>query len=120
MEESMEDVCKDTCKKSDECDELLGTVAECTDECLDSLQGASEDCEDAVRDVGRCQNGASCSELETGEVCITELFSLITECESLLGLSDECCGEDDACDWADDGFCDCGGAQDWDQADCGG
>lgn len=116
----MEDVCKDSCEKSDECGELVGTLAECTDECTDSLQGASEDCEDAVRDAGRCQNGASCAELETGEACLSEVFSIAIECESLLGLSGECCGEDDACDWADDGVCDCEGTQDWDQADCGG
>jgi hypothetical protein len=34
--------------------------------------------------------------------------------------SGECCGSDDACDWANDGACDCSGmfADSWDAADC--
>jgi hypothetical protein len=32
----------------------------------------------------------------------------------------ECCSFSNPCNWANDGWCDCGGTQPWDYADCGG
>jgi hypothetical protein len=31
----------------------------------------------------------------------------------------ECCTDDDSCNWANDGICDCNAQMDWDEADCG-
>jgi hypothetical protein len=115
----IEDVCEDSCKKNEECGTLDGSIAECTDDCVDGLKEASEDCEDAVRDAGRCMNSASCEKLETGEACLSEVFSLLSECEDLVEFGgEECCSEDDACGWANDAVCDCYGEFDWDAADC--
>lgn len=34
------------------------------------------------------------------------------------GTGNSCCGATDTCGWAQDGFCDCNGAQPWDAVDC--
>jgi hypothetical protein len=41
-------------------------------------------------------------------------------CPGYSGFDVECCTLDDPCGWGADGYCDCDGTCDWDEADCGG
>lgn len=87
---SIEEICKDSCKKDEECNALESqTVADCSSSCEEQLKDISGDCEDSVRDLAKCADKASCEELEDGSECFSELLSTVIECPDLFSEEDE-------------------------------
>jgi hypothetical protein len=113
---SVSKTCKQFCEKSDECGDLIGSVEDCREECADELDDVDAECRDAMFDASDCYNDVTCEEYASGTECISETVAIVSECPEILETN--CCGSTDTCDWANDEFCDCGGEQAWDAADC--
>jgi hypothetical protein len=63
---------------------------------------------------------ASCADLaECATGCCADVEGIGAFCAPTEACAAQnCCGGLDACGWADNGFCDCGGMQAWDDVDC--
>ena len=75
--DSIEDNCKSLCDWSAECESDATDVSACTDQCVENMKKADDDCEDALDDFADCVDSHDCS--DDGE-CGGEAAALLADC----------------------------------------
>lgn len=119
--DGVEGACSDFCSDVAACvgAEVGGDeLSECENDCVAGFADLPEQCEDAAVEILDCSTQAFCGDGDL-EACASGI-EIPPGCESALDDGGSCCADGDPCDWANDGFCDCGGSFDWDAADCAG
>mgnify|MGYP006291753037 CR=1 FL=1 len=110
--------CNAYCSKAEECmgetfEWLFGDLSGCLDLCRHAVGEELPGCEMACDTSVSCDDWLSCL-----DACEEEQIDNACPGYEPGSGDDYCCQVDDPCGWADDGFCDCGGACFWDGADC--
>ena len=73
--DSVEDNCKAMCEWSDDCGET-GAPPNCTEDCIENMKDADDECRDALDDFADCVETHEC---EDGE-CGGEAAGLLADC----------------------------------------
>ncbi|MBW2527184.1 MAG: hypothetical protein JRI23_23585 [Deltaproteobacteria bacterium] len=96
------DYCRDNCEYMDRCNaDYAGglDVDTCIEQCERQLEGVSEDCRDALDDLGDCVTDVGCSQAEAQSECLDESFDVLSECEGeLFNTADSCTGSPFPCE----------------------
>lgn len=116
---ALADLCTSVCENLEACD--LADYAQCADGCAEEAMGVADlggACVDGAAGFYACVQDMVCADLEAAFVDYDFGACMDAAVEFGAACDDACCTEDNACDWANDGYCDCGGELSWDAADC--
>jgi hypothetical protein len=108
---SVEEICQTGCSLYQECADSSANLSECQTEC-EVLFEDEDYCYAEWQDYMTCVFYLDCDEVYYGDDFIAVAPNDDSVCEgesdALLDcMDDECCGEGDPCEWANDGECDC-------------
>lgn len=104
------DYCQDNCEYMQRCGSpgAVPDIDACVASCEQELAGVSEDCRDALDDLGGCAADLSCDEVGYTTDCVDEARDVLVECEGeLFPAEDTCDGVARPCE-----------SLDYDQAQC--
>jgi hypothetical protein len=88
------DYCRDNCEYMQRCNPDMASVQNvdaCVDACEQQLAGVSEDCRDALDDLGGCAADLDCSDMQTQSDCVDESLDVFEECDGELFNKPESC-----------------------------
>lgn len=96
------DYCRDNCEYVQRCQpEYAGAqdLDTCIDQCEQQLASVSDDCRDALDDLGDCVVDTGCNEMELQSECLDESLDVLSACEDeFFDTADTCTGSPLPCD----------------------
>lgn len=106
------DRCNDLCETAANCAGSAVDKSECTDECVDDAQRASDSCTESFEDMADCMDDVNLSCDDATDECENQIDDWADDCEldfedtlgTLVGPGGGSCN--DSCVYSYDGFCD--------------